>query len=289
MKNYDAKRFENLEINADQLKTLIQNVLARYGLLSSEEKYSAKRKGRPDDGKWLVALSKVRTSLAVASKSGTVWVPKKFKRSLSQKKPTGVLPLIDHEITHVLQHENAAKLGIGLLEKDRSARGSLWFETGATAQEDESYSNHFGINRSANFNYLKALQAQVNGGSISDCAKVFFNSLIDSGDVKNKDEAVQTAVDRTLRLFRHGGEWAAGTGYLTNTEPLEYAEQQILARNLPKDLDWLYFVGRANFQTLAELYRIGWLKKDDVFIPEKMPSEIALEQLIITEASGAQR
>ncbi len=283
VKNYDAKRFEDLELNANQMKVIVQKILSSYNLLSSETKYRSKRKGRPEDGKWLVAISNIRNSLSVASKSGVVWIPKKFKRSLDQKKPTGVLPLLDHEITHVLQHENASRLGIELLERDRSARGSLWFETGATAQEYKSYKDHFGINRSTNFHYLKAMQAQVNGAPISTCAKVFYDSLIESGDIQDKEVAIQTAVDRTLRLFRHGGEWASGTGYLTNTEPLEYAEQQILARNLPKDLEWLYFVGRANFKTLAELYRIGWLKKEDIFIPEVMPSDIAIQQLVVNQ------
>ncbi len=286
VKNYDAKRFEDIELNAEQIKSLIQRILTSYGLLSSETKYSSKRKGRPEDGKWLVAISKIRTSLAVVSKSGVVWVPKKFKRSLDQKKPTGVLPLLDHEITHVLQHENASKLGIELLEKDRSARGSLWFETGATNQENLSFKSHFGIDRGTNFNYLKAMQTQLKGGSISECTKVFYDSLVSSGDITDRKQAIETAVDRTLRLFKHGGEWATKTGYLTNTEPLEYAEQQILARNLPSDLEWLYFVGRANFQTLAELYRIGWLKKDDIFVPEKMPSQIALEELAVLQFGG---
>ncbi len=275
----DSEKLANERVDAEQMKALIQKILREYGLLSSEEKYSVKDKGRPADNLWRAVISKVQKSFSVNSSKGVVWIPISFNRTLKQKKPTGVLPLLDHEITHVLQHENAAKLGIGLMKVDRGARGSLWFETGATRNETEAYSKYFGIERGTNFNYLKAMQKQLDGGSISECAEVFYESLLNSGDVTDTEEAIETAVNRTLRLFRNGTEWSQGTGYLTNTEPLEYAEQQILDRNMPDDLRWLYFVGRANFQTLAELHRIGWLKKDEIFIPERMPAEIALEEI----------
>jgi hypothetical protein len=274
-----SEELAKTRVDAEQMKGFIKKILSEYGLLSSVEKYDKKNKSRASDGLWQVVKSKVRKSFSVASGPGIVWVPESFNRSLGQKKPTGVLPLLDHEMTHVLQHENASKLGIGLLQIDRSARGSLWFETGATYSENRSFANNFNVDRGTNFNYLKAMQKQLAGGNISECTKVFYDSLIASGDVKDKDEAIATAVDRTLRLFKNGTEWSTGSGYLTNTEPLEYAEQQVLARNMPKDLEWLYFVGRANFQTLSQLYRIGWLKKEDIFIPNRTPSSIVLEEL----------
>lgn len=123
------------------------------------------------------------------------------------------------------------------------------------------------------------MQTQLRGGGISDCIFTFYKSLIESGDIVDKKTAIGFATERTLRLFRNGIEYTPGNGYITNTEPIEFAWQELVYRQLPVNLHWLYLVGRINFLDLAELYRIGWLKKDDVFVPEKMPAEIALEEI----------
>jgi hypothetical protein len=264
-------------IDADQLKIILEKILKSYNLLSETTHFDKSRENRAEDGLWQVVISANVQSLKIISRLRIILIPKGYSRTLDQLKPTGTLPLIDHEITHVLQHENISKLNIEVLKcSDGNAR--TWFETGATGEENLSYETYFGINRGNNLHYLRAMQKQLDGGNISECTRVFLNSLLRSAETVDQDTAIETAVDRTLRLFKNGMQWSPGSGYLTNTQPLEYAELQILRRTLPTNLHWLFFVG-ANFQTLAELYRVGWLKKEDVFVPEKMPSSIALDYL----------
>lgn len=283
-----AEKLADNLVDAKYLKKLFEKVLQTYGLLNKEKHTGKKARDIADDGLWQVIITANKSSLEIDSYKRFIWIPKDYCRNLNQLKPTGTLPLIDHEITHVLQHENAAKLNIGLLEKSRGANDRIWFETGATEEENVAYETLFGINRGDNLHYLRAMQKQLDGAGISECARVFFDSLVSSGDTTNKDTAIKTAIVRTQRLFKNGEDWSPGSGYLTNTQPLEYAELQILRRVMPQDLHWLFFIGRLNFQTLAELHRIGWLKKDDIFVPDKMPSDIVLESLIANEYAHSQ-
>lgn len=273
-----AKRQElpNITINANELKQLFETILLKYNLLDElNHNWDEEEKNQ----KWHVVVSRLKENLSVYAEKGIIWIPKDFNRNLNQKKPVGVLPLIDHEITHVLQHKNGAALGIGLLEVDRAARSSIWFEVGATEQENRSFLEYFNIHRGPNLHYLKAMQTQLRGGGISDCIFTFYKSLIESGDIVDKKTAIGFATERTLRLFRNGIEYTPGNSYITNTEPIEFAWQELVYRQLPVNLHWLCFVGRINFLDLAELHRIGWLNRDEIFIPELMPDKIALTEL----------
>ncbi len=269
--NIEQQKWSDITVDATALKKLFEEILKEYNLLDESGRGVVKYQ---KNKKWRVVISDLRENLSVYAEKGIIWIPKDFKRNLYQKKPVGVLPLINHEITHVIQHKNGASLNIGLLELDRASRASIWFEVGATEQENQSFLECFNIHRGPNLHYLRAMQTQLRGGNISDCIFTFYKSLVEMGDITNIKDGISFATERTLRLFKNGIEYTSGSHYVTNTEPIEFAWQELFTRQLPENLQWLYFVGRANCLDLTQLHRIGWLNKEDMIVPERLPSAI---------------
>lgn len=263
-------------VNADQLKKLFELTLQNYGLLDdSNNTYEDgdKNDSQPKVG-WTVEIQSNITNLSVTANKRIIRIPSNFSRSLSQLSPAGALPVLDHEMTHVIQHENSKRLGLELTSKNRGARGSLWFEAGAVASEVVSQEVLFGQERTTNYFYLAALKEKLKGGSASKCVRAFYDGYHQKYPEIPEDKAWRNATERTLRLLREGGEWTVGTEYWSNSAPLEYAEQKILADSIPDDKRWLLYIGKVNLQLLASLHKIDWIKKEDFFIPEQMPSTI---------------
>ncbi|MFO0862242.1 MAG: hypothetical protein U0516_00765 [Candidatus Saccharibacteria bacterium] len=272
----DPELLKKTKVNAEQLAEMFQQVLREYGLLSSSTDYDPKSSVRAEDDLWRVIIDPraSRKSLAINNLKGTVMLPQKFSRTLNQTMPAGVLPLIDHETTHVLQHENADRLGLELFNGPGSARSSLWFEAGGVVWETVAQEKLFGQQRSTNFTYLAAVEKRLEGGSMTDCAFEFLKEKMRTNPDKDPQQMVSTAVGSALRLFNNGGEWTVGTSYCSNTGPLEYAEQKILADSVPENMRYLFYVGRVNLEVLAQLHKIGWFNKEDFIVPERLPSTI---------------
>lgn len=109
---------------------------------------------------------------------------------------------------------------------------------------------------------------------MTDCAFEFLKEKMRTNPDKDPQQMVSTAVGSALRLFNNGGEWTVGTSYCSNTGPLEYAEQKILADSVPENMRYLFYVGRVNLEVLAQLHKIGWFNKEDFIVPERLPSTI---------------
>ncbi len=267
---------ESRKVAAPEFKHMIELVLAEYGLLSASDDYDPDSFDRAPDDLWRVVIDPRESlkSLSVDGKKRCVLIPQKFNRTLDQAMPAGVLPLIDHEVTHVIQHQNGDNIGLELFSTISSARSSAWLEAGGVAWETVAQEELFGQDRRVNFTYLAALERRLEGGTVVECALEFLKEKRRTDPDHSLKKHIATSVGGALRLFNNGGELTTGTPYATNSSALEYAEQKIIVEQIPEDKRWLFYVGRANLKTISELYRLGWLRKEDMLLPEKLPSTI---------------
>ena len=262
-------------IDAQELKKMAEVVLRDYGLLSDIVEYDPERKGWASDGKWQVIIDEKVSSLSVNGLKGIVRIPANYHRQINSINPAGPLQLLDHEITHVIQHQNALKVGLKSFDDVAVPRTSLWAEAGGIYHEQIAKRKLFGLEtESPAMHYLAALQTRLEGGTVLDSAQAFYEDSLRRNPDVNREDALKLAVNRTLRLFRRGGEMTTDTTYWSNTAPLDYAEQSILIEQLPEDKkEWL-LIGRSNISLLAQLHRLGWLKGIDFMKLEPRPSEI---------------
>jgi hypothetical protein len=128
LKGITHQQLQKFRINSDQLKILFEKTLHHYHLLSTQ----------PDDNKWSVVILKEISSINVSAEYKVLELPSDIHRRLDEVLPQGALPVIDHEMTHIFQHENGAKIGLGITQKALIARGHLWFEAGAVLSEISS-------------------------------------------------------------------------------------------------------------------------------------------------------
>lgn len=275
MGDIQKETLSNTFVDSQELKTMTEYVLRQYGLLSDIVDYDSERKGWAKDNKWQVVIDENVSSLSVNGTKGIVKIPANYYRQINSINPAGPLQLLDHEITHVIQHQNALRVGLQTFDNVAVPRTSLWAEAGGIYQEQIAKDKLFGLQAdSPAMHYLAALQVRLEGGTILDSAKAFYEDSIRRNPDVNHDDAIKLAVNRTLRLFRKGGEITLGSGYWSNSAPLDYAEQSVLIEQLPEDKkDWL-LIGRSNIGLLAQLHRLGWLKGIEFMQLEPRPSDI---------------
>lgn len=262
LKGISPQQLQKFRINSEQLKILFEKTLQHYHLLSAQ----------PDDNKWSVEIKKEISSINVSAENKVLELPSDIHRRLDEVMPLGALPVIDHEMTHIFQHENGEKIGLGISQKALTARGHLWFEAGAVLSEITSQEELFGRYEPTNIGYLLALKKRVLGGTMSECAKEFYTWLTKALPGEDEDILREVAINRTLRLFRFGGEWTHHTAYWSNSEPLVYGQARVLAAAVPKNLHYLFYIGRLNLHALAELYHLGFIRKSEYFVPPSLPS-----------------
>ncbi len=282
----DQEVLKSTYIDADEFKKMTEMVLETYGLLSSQEEYDSDREGWATDGKWQVIIDDTVHSLSINGVKGIVRIPGDYNRELTSISPAGPLQVLDHEVTHVLQHQNALKIGLQSFDNVAIPRTSLWAEAGGIYKEQIAKKRILGLeSETPATHYLAALQRRIEGGTILDSAQAFYDDSMKRNPETSQADAIKLAVNRTLRLFRRGGELTLNSPYWSNTAPLDYAEQSVLIEQLPEDKkDWL-LIGRSNLGVLAQLHRLGWLQGKDFIVPEMSPSEI-LEPYVRTELLG---
>lgn len=273
---------ESIVIDAKSFQHWFKEVLAESNLLSveNEDLYDKDRSGPPADGKWQVILDPNRSSIVVEDRQRVILVPEKFRRSIASINPAGAVPVLDHEDTHVVQNENRRKLGLGITRNVRMDRSDIYSEAGAVARETECQEELFGHTRDANPHYLRAMQAKLAGGSLRDCMKAFYDSLMQSDPEMSQRKAAEQAVDRAMRLFRNGGQYDDDSVHLTNSQPLVYLEQDILVQKLKESgCEKLLYVNGVNLEMLAKLHRVGLVDLDKITVPKKHPSEVIMDEI----------
>jgi hypothetical protein len=166
-------------------------------------------------------------------------------RPLVGANPTGALPLVAHELGHVLQGFADYELGEQIpLAKIKGRRYRILREAGGVYQERVINRDYLGNDRQANLHYLQAYIAKREGKNRLEVARVFYESTTAGRTLTSQEiEAARTfAVSRTARLYRYGGH---------NSQVLDYVEQSIVCdilmqRLMPEQVD-AFLLGSTSF------------------------------------------
>ncbi|MBN1915431.1 hypothetical protein JW796_00340 [Candidatus Dojkabacteria bacterium] len=294
----------NIQMNASEIEGLWKKVLRRYELLSSTQTqyntdsnetieidpetdatsvYSSDRNGRADDNKWQVIISPRVTIISVNSRKGTIFIPSGEIRKLGSTAPSGVIAISDHETMHILQHENKARIGLAITENIGTDRSSVNAEAGAIAWEREAKKRYLGQEAKVSKGLFRAVQERTKGRSFKACAKAFYDNYMEgiaSPSEEKKMEGVKEAVKHTRRIFTGAGIFGNWSSYTTNSKPLAYIEQNLVAEELSnRGMSDLLAIGGVSLQTLAELNKVGLFDRSKAVLPEMRPSEIILEDV----------
>lgn len=250
-----------------------KEILAEYGLLSDDNDWNSEREGPPSDGKWQVVVNDKYKSLAVTDKQRVLKVPAKERPLFEQAY------LLEHELTHVMQHSNKRLLSnlkiteeIGADNTSMQAEaGALWRE--ALARETMSGETHATVSGTS---YMAALAIRAKGGTFGQCMQAFYEDFVCNNPGIDKETAIARAANRTQRIYRKGGfEYAEGLPYLTDTQPLHYLEQAALAKKLRGEQRKILLVAGIGLHTLAVASRLGLADLKEIKLPQPSPIEIA--------------
>jgi hypothetical protein len=245
-----------------QIKLLVEAVLRDWGMLSVQPAMWQEvddRDGFAPDGKFQVVITPRRKNMSVDSTRRIVNIPEGASRPLTGLYPAGVLPLVAHELGHVLQAYADYELGEQIpLARIKGRRYRILREAGGAYQEKILCRDYLGAARGANGHYLSAYVAKMEGKSRVGVARVFYESVKAGRHLSASEdtEARAFAVNRTARLYRYGGH---------NSQVLDYVEQSIvrdilMQRLSPEQVD-AFLLGSASFslEDSALLHQFGLL------------------------------
>ena len=176
---------------------------------------------------WRVIISEKATTLSVNNSTRTITIPKSFKRNFYSIKPTSsVLAVVAHEMTHVFQGETRKKIGITLFTRTNPARNKISSE-GAGVRQEKKMQNKLGLPSPSNYQYFDTMQRKIGGGNYIECVIAFYKSLLTQHPNINKEEGLKLAINRTKRIFRNLGDTKSTDGFISNSDQLDYLEQEI--------------------------------------------------------------
>ncbi len=257
-----GRQLSDITWSAVQLQAFFEAVLREWGLLSqfaTSWQEADDRDGFADDGKFQVIITPRRASLSVDSTRRIVNIPEGCERPLVGTYPSGALCLVAHELCHVLQGFADYELGEQIpLARIKGRRYRILREAGGVYQEKILEREYIGAIRSASDHYLHAYIAKTEGKSRIEVARVFYESVKDNQqlDPEGDQRVREFAVNRTGRLYRHGGQ---------NSQVLDYVEQTIvcdvLAHHFTPEQVNAFLLGSASFslEDSALLHRFGLL------------------------------
>ena len=283
-KGYEEK-WKDAEFSAEEFRAMGEKVLDAWGLKSSmpHSEYDPERQGRAQDGKWQAVLNPKSTSLSVESKQNAMKFQPNKSRKMASISPAGAVPGLIHETHHVWQHEQKKKsVGLSITENVGMDRSALIAEGGGIFVEGKGQIELFGQVSTPNIDYLRGAQARIKGGGYADCVKAFYESQVAKNPNKDKREAAELAADRTLRLFRSGGQTAEASPYFTHSGggTLEYLEQELLAKELRgTPLEPMFYLTGVNLEMLAELHKIGLFDIKNIKLPPVPVEDIIKEEI----------
>jgi hypothetical protein len=277
-RDVDPEALDNAEIDGATTGEWIADVLRHYDLLSVDTEWDSERKGPPTDNKWQAIVDDSFKSLSVVDKQRVVKIP-------SKTRPVRLaLELINHEVTHVMQHENKRAIGsLAILDKigvddatDQTESGGVWQEDVANGILTGTITNHV-----SGTGYMKNIEIKGRGGSFGECVEAYYKYVRADQPLLKPEVAALQAVNRARRVFRSGGfEFATDNSYITNTQPLSYLEQALIYSSLDPAQRKLLFVGGVTVANFLRLAEAGLVDTDRVKVPTEMPIEILYPKVV---------
>jgi hypothetical protein len=253
------ERLKKIRWNADQLQTLLQEVLREHTMLSDEISAwhtAAERTAPATDNKWQVIQTPQVDSLKVDDTIKVMWVPENFDRALLQQSPAGALPVAAHELGHVQQGEYDAVMAQHIPLAAIKGRRTLTMRELGGVHQESLVQEYFGNVRPINTTYLRAFQAKLAGGNETETARAFLQARLRTQPASNPRTQARAAT-QSLRLEEHGG---------FNSQPLDYITQgfvlKALQQSLNKDeITALTLAGSSfSLEEAAALHRAGLLE-----------------------------
>jgi hypothetical protein len=267
------EKAKTIPVTIDQWVGWVEKFLDTNHLLSSESSgtYHPDRPSSAADGKWQVVIRNDKTVLSINSVQKVIIVPgKSWNRTLDKAVVT-----LDHEMAHVIQAENRARIKLAIFDNVGLDRSSSYKEGGAVIWESEAYQQFFGHERPTTSNYHRAAAAILDGGSLRDAALAFFNNDRQRNPSNNLTKAAKEAVDRAMRFYRNSGIYSFNTPHLTNSQPLSYLEQELVAESLKgTKYEPLLFIANLNLQAALELESMGLFDLSEIHKPSHRPSQL---------------
>jgi len=280
-KGLDPEKILSERIDVETRADLGEEILASYNLLSNEPRknYDPERKGKAEDSKWQIVNLPNRSTFGVIESKGVILGP--------EKRPYGVADTFEtlgHEIEgHVLQNENKKLVDLEYFQKfGKDSRAVILSEGGAMFVQDVISREAFGYPTVPHPHYIRAMQKKLEGRNYLDCIKFFYDSRMNAVRKKKEEgrldsqafkkeiaDALETAINRSERLFGTGASLSSREKYLTHSKDTAYLEQYILSEKLKEaGLEKLLFFGAGNLQDVLTLLKLNLLDLNKVRTPK---------------------
>lgn len=274
----DPEKIQRPDIDVSRFSQWMDDYLNAYGEKSvyPPASYDPGRTGLAPDGKWQFLARDRYKSMSVNAKH------KIIKSGTKDKSIVEVLArLLGHEGTHFIQALNKSKMPFRLFERIGGDRAAVFAEGGAMMIQDQITREFFGYANSPHPHYLRAMKRRLEGGTYLECIKAFYDSelknlqlkkekeiITEESFVKRTEELLQLAINRSKRLFSNNEDYGSGGEYLTKSKDTVYAEQVIVMQKLKENgMEKYAFISGINLDTLVMLAEMGFLKLDDIAMP----------------------
>ena len=272
--NPEYERYNAHKVNAEQMAMLCNATISHYGWDKLKKPWRAK-------------VDKTKSRMTANLTAKTIKIPPKLKRGIID-----ALAVASHELEgHATRQQNKSALKGNLkIISEVAGRSGILSEAGAMGVEAKTKQETVGVERTPVPYYYIALKEKQRGGNFASCFLAYFEakSKREFGmttqelitDQENYNKVFAAAYTGTLRIFRSHTPLSDSSGYVSTSEQLEYAEQELVGEALLTDearalgLDNLLFIKGIDLYSLYELQRLSALDLKDVQKPDLFPAKM---------------
>ena len=275
-KGLDESRLANKDLTPQETVLWIEEALEGHGLKSvyPSDTYDPDRTSPAPDSKWQIVLLPGETTMGPDFKQKAMKDSDTNKRNIERALSVGC----GHELVHILQSENQEKVPLRIIKKVGGSRFEIFSEGGAMYVQSEICRKLFGFERPPLPHYTKAMLRKLEGGNYIDCVETYYESCIKpirkkwrEGKIDRQtfawrtEEALETAIDVSKRLFANGTDFESRESFLTNSRDTVYLEQRAVFEKLKKaGLAKLGTLRGAGLHDIVSLVKLNLLKLDDL-------------------------
>lgn len=253
----EYQKYNAIKVNAEQAKRLAEPILSA---------------GEFDKRGWTAYISPTKKAFSVSYREkGEIVrefnVPQELDKGL-----VDVLVILEHEMSHVLQHDNREQaMGkLALIREFSTGRAGILLEAGAMWVSDQARDVLVKMPRLGLPYYGLMLLEKQRGGSFKDCYRTYLENYARikigtdlNGLLENKEEwkdISKRAFSCALRIFARQTPLEDKSGFLPTSKQLQYLEQELTAQTL-FDKGWgrILFTAGIGLYSLRDLTRLGML------------------------------